>query len=146
MPTLRLQNVGQLRDAEIGFGDLTVLVGPQATGKSSSAIHEAARRYRLRSERAQALWARLVEKAFGIPGSLFGRGDELDLARKRPWQQSVLEQESSGPPRCCGANTETEARTAVLYSSTTRADTARRMATAFHRLFRGRPVLGQRLQ
>lgn len=34
MPTLRLQNVGQLRDAEIGFGDLTVLVGPQATGKS----------------------------------------------------------------------------------------------------------------
>src|SRR5437879_7829324 len=34
MVTLRLQNVAQLRDAEIDFGDLTVLVGPQATGKS----------------------------------------------------------------------------------------------------------------
>lgn len=31
---LRLQNVGQLRDATVEFGDLTVLVGPQASGKS----------------------------------------------------------------------------------------------------------------
>ena len=34
MLTLSLRNVAQLRAAEIGFGDLTVLVGPQATGKS----------------------------------------------------------------------------------------------------------------
>src|SRR6266700_6613449 len=34
MTTLRLQNIGQIRDAELRFGDLTVLVGPQATGKS----------------------------------------------------------------------------------------------------------------
>ncbi len=31
---LRLRNVGQLVDADIEFGDLTVFVGPQATGKS----------------------------------------------------------------------------------------------------------------
>jgi hypothetical protein len=32
--TLRVSAVGQLEEAEIRFGDLTVLVGPQATGKS----------------------------------------------------------------------------------------------------------------
>lgn len=32
--SLRLENVGQIRLADIRFGDLTVLVGPQATGKS----------------------------------------------------------------------------------------------------------------
>ena len=31
---LALQNVGQLSEAEVEFGDLTVLVGPQASGKS----------------------------------------------------------------------------------------------------------------
>jgi hypothetical protein len=34
MEKLILQNVAQIRDAEISFGDLTVLVGAQATGKS----------------------------------------------------------------------------------------------------------------
>ena len=36
MPSNRiiLENVGQLRHADVTFGDLTVLVGPQATGKS----------------------------------------------------------------------------------------------------------------
>ena len=33
-PRLQLKNVGQIRHADIEFGDLTVLVGPQATGKS----------------------------------------------------------------------------------------------------------------
>ena len=33
-PRLQLKNVGQIQDANIEFGDLTVLVGPQATGKS----------------------------------------------------------------------------------------------------------------
>lgn len=33
-PTLHLQNIGQIKDASLTFGDLTVLVGPQATGKS----------------------------------------------------------------------------------------------------------------
>jgi len=32
--TLRVSEVGQLEEAEVRFGDLTVLVGPQATGKS----------------------------------------------------------------------------------------------------------------
>lgn len=32
--TLRIQNLGQITDATLSFGDLTVLVGPQATGKS----------------------------------------------------------------------------------------------------------------
>ncbi|MBN2464663.1 ATP-binding protein [candidate division WOR-3 bacterium] len=32
--TLELRNVGQLRQANVEFGDLTVLVGPQASGKS----------------------------------------------------------------------------------------------------------------
>lgn len=32
--TLKLENVGQITCAEVTFGDLTVLVGPQATGKS----------------------------------------------------------------------------------------------------------------
>jgi hypothetical protein len=34
MMTLRIRNVGQITDASLMFGDLTVLVGPQATGKS----------------------------------------------------------------------------------------------------------------
>lgn len=32
--TLNIQNLGQVREANLTFGDLTVLVGPQATGKS----------------------------------------------------------------------------------------------------------------
>lgn len=34
MRTLKIQNLGQIREANLSFGDLTVLVGPQATGKS----------------------------------------------------------------------------------------------------------------
>ena len=34
MKTMRLRNVGQIADANLVFGDLTVLVGPQASGKS----------------------------------------------------------------------------------------------------------------
>lgn len=34
MPALTVRNFAQIEDAEIQFGDLTVLVGPQATGKS----------------------------------------------------------------------------------------------------------------
>ncbi len=33
-PTLNIQNIGQIKDASLTFGDLTVFVGPQATGKS----------------------------------------------------------------------------------------------------------------
>jgi hypothetical protein len=33
-PRLQLKNVGQIEDADVEFGDLTVFVGPQATGKS----------------------------------------------------------------------------------------------------------------
>lgn len=33
-PTLGLRNIGQIREADLSFGDLTVLVGPQAGGKS----------------------------------------------------------------------------------------------------------------
>lgn len=32
--TLKLRNIGQIKEADIRFGDLTVFVGPQATGKS----------------------------------------------------------------------------------------------------------------
>src|SRR5437763_499079 len=34
MATLKIKNLGQIREANLSFGDLTVLVGPQATGKS----------------------------------------------------------------------------------------------------------------
>jgi len=34
MTTLSIQNLGQIKEASLSFGDLTVLVGPQATGKS----------------------------------------------------------------------------------------------------------------
>ena len=34
MPTLNIEHLGQIRKAKLEFGDLTVLVGPQATGKS----------------------------------------------------------------------------------------------------------------
>src|SRR5258708_10971129 len=34
MDNLTLKNVGPIKEADITFGDLTVLVGPQATGKS----------------------------------------------------------------------------------------------------------------
>ena len=34
MQTMKLRNIGPIRRAELSFGDLTVLVGPQATGKS----------------------------------------------------------------------------------------------------------------
>ncbi len=32
--TLKIRNLGQINEADLSFGDLTVLVGPQATGKS----------------------------------------------------------------------------------------------------------------
>ena len=31
--TLKLKNIGPISEADVQFGDLTVLVGPQATGK-----------------------------------------------------------------------------------------------------------------
>jgi hypothetical protein len=34
LQSLKLENVGQIKLAEVEFGDLTILVGPQATGKS----------------------------------------------------------------------------------------------------------------
>ncbi len=34
MTTLKIHNLGQIKEASLSFGDLTVLVGPQATGKS----------------------------------------------------------------------------------------------------------------
>lgn len=34
--SLKIQNLGQIKEANLTFGDLTVLVGPQATGKSIS--------------------------------------------------------------------------------------------------------------
>jgi len=34
MKTLKIRNLGQIKRASLAFGDLTVLVGPQATGKS----------------------------------------------------------------------------------------------------------------
>jgi hypothetical protein len=34
MTTLNIKNLGQIKEANLTFGDLTVLVGPQATGKS----------------------------------------------------------------------------------------------------------------
>jgi len=34
LPTLRIKKFAQLRQVDVAFGDLTVLVGPQATGKS----------------------------------------------------------------------------------------------------------------
>lgn len=36
MKKLTLRNIGQIKDANLTFGDLTVLVGPQASGKSVS--------------------------------------------------------------------------------------------------------------
>ena len=33
-PNLVLENVGPIRRADVTFGDLSILVGPQATGKS----------------------------------------------------------------------------------------------------------------
>ena len=33
---LNIRNFGQIKEAKLSFGDLTVLVGPQATGKSIS--------------------------------------------------------------------------------------------------------------
>ena len=32
--SLILKNIGPIREANVRFGDLTILVGPQATGKS----------------------------------------------------------------------------------------------------------------
>lgn len=34
MPNLKLRNIGQVAESDLTFGDLTVFVGPQATGKS----------------------------------------------------------------------------------------------------------------
>ncbi len=34
IPSLILRNIGQIKEANLSFGDLTVLVGPQASGKS----------------------------------------------------------------------------------------------------------------
>lgn len=32
--SLKLERIGQIQTADVAFSDLTVLVGPQATGKS----------------------------------------------------------------------------------------------------------------
>lgn len=50
MPTLKVRDFAQVRNATIEFGDLTVLVGPQATGKSLvlqwfKAVHDIAEIY-----------------------------------------------------------------------------------------------------
>jgi hypothetical protein len=56
MRTMTLRNIGPIRHAELSFGDLTVLVGPQATGKSialeflkllldKGRVHQQLRRY-----------------------------------------------------------------------------------------------------
>jgi predicted ATP-dependent endonuclease of OLD family len=34
MKNIRVTNLGQIKEADINFGDLTLFVGPQATGKS----------------------------------------------------------------------------------------------------------------
>jgi predicted ATP-dependent endonuclease of OLD family len=34
MKTLNINYLGQIKEASLSFGDLTVLIGPQATGKS----------------------------------------------------------------------------------------------------------------
>ena len=34
MQTFRIQNLGQIKEADITFGDFTVFIGPQASGKS----------------------------------------------------------------------------------------------------------------
>ena len=34
MDTLKVNNFGPIREAEVTFGDLTILIGPQASGKS----------------------------------------------------------------------------------------------------------------
>ena len=34
MRQLKLQKIGPIKDADLEFGDLTVFVGPQASGKS----------------------------------------------------------------------------------------------------------------
>jgi predicted ATP-dependent endonuclease of OLD family len=34
VPRLRIGNFAQIEDADVSFGDLTLLIGPQATGKS----------------------------------------------------------------------------------------------------------------
>ena len=34
MQSLKLENLGPIKRAEVEFGDLTVLIGPQASGKS----------------------------------------------------------------------------------------------------------------
>ena len=55
---IRAKNIGPVKEADITFGDLTVFVGPQATGKSivlqllkllvdKPAIHETMRRFSL---------------------------------------------------------------------------------------------------
>ena len=36
MKRMTLRNIGQIKEADLRFGDLTVLVGPQASGKSIS--------------------------------------------------------------------------------------------------------------
>lgn len=77
---LTMQNVGPIRSADVTFGDLTVIVGPQATGKSiflqtlklvldRPAIHDTFKRYNVTfNGDASAFLGDILAKAWRRPG------------------------------------------------------------------------------
>lgn len=75
MDTLCLSNIGQLKDARLKFGDLTVFVGPQATGKSIALqflkLVADSGQVRRRLETYGVDWARQIEPFFDV---FFGEG------------------------------------------------------------------------
>lgn len=82
MTTLRLRNIGQLTEADLHFGDLTVFVGPQATGKS---IALQFLKLMVDTGQVQAelvLWLGLVGSTGPVPGYLLWGRHALDLARR----------------------------------------------------------------
>ena len=139
MTTLKIKNVGQITDASLTFGDLTVLVGPQATGKSIA---------------LQLL--KLMVDAGQVQGELSRYGldwsgqlpDFLDVylgeGMRAVWRQgrSSIEWEGKAVdlPQLAARKRRAKTRISFLHSGPACPCPARRLATPFHRLHPRRSV------
>ena len=98
MSLLKVQNFGQINQANLNFGDLTVLVGPQASGKSivlqllkllldSGQIQQELNRYGLDWERdlpkfLDVYFGEGMHSLYKNTTQIIWRGNKIDLSSK----------------------------------------------------------------
>ena len=113
MDRIRAKNIGPVREADIHFGDLTIFVGPQATGKSiflqvlkllvdKASIHETMRDFSMGQtvdgstffdlyfgEGMASIWTK--GESCLVLGRTKKQTDLTDYARARPGRKEILE-------------------------------------------------------